>query len=31
MPQLNHRIYDPVQQGGDGYSLFLFFTGTALA
>ena len=21
------RIYDPISQGGDGYSLFMFFTG----
>lgn len=27
MPQLNRRIYGPVTQGGDGYSLFAFFTG----
>jgi Na+/proline symporter len=27
MPQLNQRIYGPVTQGGDGYSLFAFFTG----
>lgn len=26
MPQLNHRIYASVDQGGDGYSLFMFFT-----
>jgi solute:Na+ symporter, SSS family len=30
MPQLNSRIYGPVQQGGDGYSLFMFFTGALL-
>ena len=27
MPQLNERIYGPIAQGGDGYSLFMFFTG----
>lgn len=27
MPQLNQRIYGPVTRGGDGYSLFMFFTG----
>jgi Na+/proline symporter len=27
MPQLNQRIYGPITQGGDGYSLFMFFTG----
>ena len=27
MPELNKRIYGPISQGGDGYSLFLFFTG----
>ncbi len=27
MPQLNQRIYGPIGQGGDGYSLFMFFTG----
>ena len=27
MPELNKRIYSPISQGGDGYSLFLFFTG----
>jgi SSS family solute:Na+ symporter len=27
MPQLNSRIYSPVTAGGDGYSLFMFFTG----
>ena len=26
MPELNRRIYGPISQGGDGYSLFLFFT-----
>ncbi len=26
MPQLNQRIYGPITAGGDGYSLFLFFT-----
>ncbi len=26
MPQLNQRIYGPITSGGDGYSLFLFFT-----
>ncbi len=30
MPQLNSRIYGPVAQGGDGYSLFMFFTGALL-
>ncbi len=27
MPELNKRIYSPIDQGGDGYSLFMFFTG----
>jgi Na+/proline symporter len=27
MPELNKRIYNPTSQGGDGYSLFMFFTG----
>lgn len=27
MPELNKRLYNPVGEGGDGYSLFLFFTG----
>jgi solute:Na+ symporter, SSS family len=27
MPKLNDRIYGPISQGGDGYSLFMFFTG----
>ncbi len=27
MPELDKRIYGPVSQGGDGYSMFLFFTG----
>ncbi len=27
MPQLDKRIYGPVSAGGDGYSLFMFFTG----
>src|SRR5512137_2233786 len=27
MPELNKRIYGPLNQGGDGYSLFMFFTG----
>ena len=27
MPELNKRIYNPINQGGDGYSLFMFFTG----
>jgi len=27
MPELNKRIYNPISQGGDGYSLFMFFTG----
>ena len=26
MPQLNQRIYGPIAAGGDGYSLFMFFT-----
>jgi Na+/proline symporter len=26
MPELNKRIYGPMSQGGDGYSMFLFFT-----
>jgi len=26
MPQLNQRIYGPISAGGDGYSLFMFFT-----
>jgi Na+/proline symporter len=26
MPQLNQRIYGPITSGGDGYSLFMFFT-----
>jgi len=26
MPQLNQRIYGPIASGGDGYSLFMFFT-----
>jgi solute:Na+ symporter, SSS family len=26
MPHLNQRIYGPVSAGGDGYSLFMFFT-----
>jgi solute:Na+ symporter, SSS family len=26
MPELNKRIYGPITQGGDGYSLFFFFT-----
>ncbi|HOK44613.1 MAG TPA: Na+:solute symporter [Bryobacteraceae bacterium] len=30
MPQLNDRIYGPVSEGGDGYSLFMFFTGMLL-
>ncbi len=30
MPQLNARIYGPVSAGGDGYSLFMFFTGMLL-
>ncbi|MGD0577831.1 MAG: sodium:solute symporter family protein [Bryobacteraceae bacterium] len=30
MPQLNTRIYGPLSAGGDGYSLFLFFTGMLL-
>jgi len=27
MPELNKRIYGAVGEGGDGYSLFMFFTG----
>jgi len=27
MPKLNDRIYGLVSEGGDGYSLFMFFTG----
>ncbi len=27
MPALQHRIYDRIGQGGDGYSLFMLFTG----
>lgn len=27
MPELNKRIYNPIGEGGDGYSLFMFFTG----
>lgn len=27
MPELNKRIYNPISQGGDGYSLFMFFIG----
>jgi hypothetical protein len=27
MPELNKRIYSPITQGGDGYSMFMFFTG----
>jgi Na+/proline symporter len=27
MPQLQERIYNPISQGGDGYSMFMFFTG----
>ncbi len=30
MPQLNDRIYKPISEGGDGYSLFMFFTGMLL-
>ncbi|MGO9240112.1 MAG: sodium:solute symporter family protein [Bryobacteraceae bacterium] len=30
MPQLNTRIYGPMSAGGDGYSLFMFFTGMLL-
>ncbi len=31
MPQLNQRIYGPIGKGGgDGYSLFMFFTGMLL-
>ena len=27
IPELNKRIYNPISQGGDGYSWFMFFTG----
>ncbi len=27
MPELNKRIYNPINQGGDGYSFFMFFLG----
>ena len=27
MPALNDRIHNPISEGGDGYSLFAFFTG----
>ena len=27
MPALNSRIYAPIAEGGDGYSLFMFLTG----
>jgi Na+/proline symporter len=30
VPQLNQRIYGPINAGGDGYSLFLFFTSMLL-
>jgi len=30
MPQLNQRIYGPIAAGGDGYSLFMFFTAMLL-
>jgi Na+/proline symporter len=30
MPQLNQRIYGPITAGGDGYSLFMFFTAMLL-
>jgi Na+/proline symporter len=30
MPQLNQRIYGDISQGGDGYSLFTFFTAMLL-
>jgi len=30
MPELNRRIFNPVSEGGDGYSLFMFFTGMLL-
>ena len=30
MPQLNQRIYGSIAAGGDGYSLFMFFTGMLL-
>ena len=25
IPDINHKLYDPITQGGDGYSLFGFF------
>jgi solute:Na+ symporter, SSS family len=27
MPELDKRIFNPINEGGDGYSLFMFFTG----
>ena len=27
MPELNKRIFNPIGEGGDGYSMFMFFTG----
>lgn len=27
MPALNERLYAPASKGGDGYSMFMFFTG----
>ena len=27
MPELNKRIYNPISEGGDGYSMFMLFTG----
>ena len=27
MPELNKRLYNPIGEGGDGYSLFMLFTG----
>ncbi len=30
IPALQHRVADPVSQGGDGYSLFMFFTAMLL-
>src|ERR1017187_10304350 len=30
LPELNKRIYNPIEQGGDGYSLFMFFTAMLL-
>jgi solute:Na+ symporter, SSS family len=30
MPALDKRIFNPISEGGDGYSLFMFFTGMLL-